>query len=108
MKSAATLSKTRGAGIGPLRQRLCENSSFKCGAGYRPAAAHRAALVFNTEKPAGSRLRADGPPHKAVFTQTHQIGAIALPNTSPKLTHGAGRSSLSVRGGASTGRAAHA
>jgi hypothetical protein len=29
------------------------------GAGYQPAAAHRAALVFNTEEPAGSRLRAD-------------------------------------------------
>jgi hypothetical protein len=34
-------------------QSLCENSSLKRGAGYEPAAAHRAALVFNTEKPAG-------------------------------------------------------
>jgi hypothetical protein len=51
----------------PRLPSLCENSSFKCGAGYQPAAAHRTALVFDTEKPAGSRLRADGPPHKVVF-----------------------------------------
>jgi hypothetical protein len=35
---------------------LRKNSS---GAGYQPAAAHRAALVFNTEKRAESRLAAD-------------------------------------------------
>ena len=37
---------------------LCENSSFKMWVGYQPAAALWAALVFNTEKPAGSRLPA--------------------------------------------------
>jgi len=42
----------------PMRQSLCENARFICGAGYQPAAALRAALVFNTEKPAGSRLPA--------------------------------------------------
>jgi hypothetical protein len=52
--------------------RLCENSSIKRGAGYQPAAALRAALLFNTEKPAGSRLPADSPPHTAVFKQTRQ------------------------------------
>jgi hypothetical protein len=30
-----------------------ENSRFKRGAGYQPAAAHRAALVLNKEKQAG-------------------------------------------------------
>jgi hypothetical protein len=47
---------------------LFENPIFKRGAGYQPAAA-RAALVFNTEEPAGGRLPADTPPHTAVFTQ---------------------------------------
>jgi hypothetical protein len=42
---------------------LCENSTLKPGAGYQPAAAHRAVLVFNTERLAGSRLRAGSPPH---------------------------------------------
>jgi hypothetical protein len=38
---------------------LSEGPVSKCGAGYQPAAALWAAIVFNTEKPAGSRLPAE-------------------------------------------------
>jgi hypothetical protein len=42
-----------------LISRVCVKTPVsKCGAGYQPAAALWAALVFNTEKPAGSRLPA--------------------------------------------------
>jgi hypothetical protein len=65
---------------------LCENSSFKCGAGYQPAAALKAAFVSPMKSLLEAGCRLNSPPHfetpaepVAVFTQTRQLGAISLP-----------------------------
>ena len=48
-----------------------------CGAGYQPAAALGSALILSADKPAGSRLPADSPPHTMPQALRFDIGDAA-------------------------------
>jgi hypothetical protein len=81
-----------------MRQNLCkETPGSKCGAGYQPAAALWAALVFNTTilLEAGCQLIAR--PHEPLapisgnFHTDSSVCGYFHARTNPKLTHGACR-----------------